>query len=292
MSENLFVVMRINAAALWNVFVMPEILFGIFRYRGRFGPVNYLVLNMMIAKIAADFALIAAYFGRSFDYVALTCSFYAVFFSLKMTMDLVFTMNCAFYQEFSVKEAVGVVLVMVLAYLIITFYIIFPSLMTFVFPFLVIFYYLVVKLKRKQLKNELTTLADLLFTNGWIDQSNYASSYLKAVPSSSLFYLFHVFETLFFRFEPSENYAFLIFLYEFLFFIENSSLASKFLASDDFLNNPITSQSLLESRRPQIYEISLEESLIINVSRGIVIVTQNNHDVLIGEPIDEYFIYI
>ena len=59
-----------------------------------------------------------------------------------------------------------------------------------------------------------------------------------------------------------------------------------------FFENPITNNSLIDSNRPKLFEIDLRASLVLSLGKSVAIVTPGTHEILIGESIEDYFIYI
>ena len=59
-----------------------------------------------------------------------------------------------------------------------------------------------------------------------------------------------------------------------------------------FFENPITNNSLIESNRLKLYEIGLTSSLVLSLGKNVAIVTPGTHEILIGEAIEDYLIYI
>ena len=291
-SINVFVIMKMNGLMLWILYILPKIVYSIFKYWSKFKDLNYFLLFMLISKICADISIVSAMFLNNKDLETLSCGIYSVYFTLKITLDYVFTTNFIFYQETPLSQAVFITLLMLFVYISISMYIIFPFIMTFILPAFLFAFFILLKIKRNALMNELRTLIRLLDTNGWIEQVNYTKLYMKLNPTSNIFYIFHIFEIVFFYYDSSDHFAFITFIYEFLFFMDNCSIASYFLCSDLFFDNPISSQSLIESNRPKLYEIAFNRSLVLSLDQAIVVVTPGTHEVLIGEPIEESIIYI
>ena len=291
-SLNVFVIMKMNGVVLWILYILPKIIYSIFKHWSKFKDLNYFLLFMLISKICADISLVSAMFLNNNDLEILSCGIYSIYFTLKLTLDYIFTTNFIFYQETPLSQAVFLICLMLFIYFSITMYIIFPFIMTFILPAFLFAFFILLKIKRNVLMSELRTLTELLYTNGWIDQVNYTELYMKLNPTSNIFYIFHIFEIVFFYYESSDYYAFISFIYEFLFFIDNCTVASHFLCSDVFFDNPISSQSLIESNRPKLYEITLDGSLILSLGQTLAFVTPGTHEILIAEPIEEYLIYI
>lgn len=291
-SVNGFVMMRMSGLIFWTLYVFPKIIYSVFNYWSRFKDLNYLLLSMLLSKMCADISLVSSMFLENRNLEIVSCGIYSIFFTLKLTLDYTFTEKFIFYQVKPLGRIFFIQILILFNYFSISMYIFFPYSMTFILPVYLFGYFILLKLKRRLLMSELTILIELFDTNGWIEQMNYTKLYMKLNPSSNLFYIFTIFEIIFFQYDSSKKFAFIIYIYEIFFLIDNSVIASNFLSSDMFFENPITNNSLIESNRLKLYEIGLTSSLVLSLGKNVAIVTPGTHEILIGEAIEDYLIYI
>lgn len=255
-------------------------------------PIQYFIITSCILKILSDIFLLISVLSSNQDLAIATCGLYSIQFSIQQVLFHSFTQISVFYHDYSFLPAVSQVILMMFSYISITLYLISSKLTTYLFCFFVLLTYILFKIRLYQIRKYLKNLIQRLDRNGLENFAIYAGSYLASVPSPDLAYFFYVFEVIFFYFNKSEQFSCFVLIFEFYLFLVYCKIVSNFLTSDKFFLNLIEENLAYEEPRIKLFCVSVSRTLTADIQDLVMIVMPGQHEIFIGEPIEEYFIYI
>jgi hypothetical protein len=180
---------------------------------------------------------------------------------------------------------------MIFTYLATTAYLIYSRKVSFLFALLVFLAFVHFKIRIRRFRRHLKELVENFERIGRVEYSAYAYSYSRSIPSPDLFYLFHVFEVVFFRFFPSDRFACFLLFYEVFLFWFYLKMIKNFMSSDKFFENPIDFQ-MAEEEKIKIYCVGFRRSISSNFDNFVFVRGVGNSGCFIGEPLEEYCFYV
>jgi hypothetical protein len=150
----------------------------------------------------------------------------------------------------------------------------------------------VIKLNTKKLKLHLKNLISRLDHQGLDEYSEYATSYLDTIKSPDIFYFYISSILIIFNYYTPIYVLIFLVSFEFYLFHLNCTYVSKYVLSKKFLENPIELSNLTNEDQVQLLTVSIDRSLTMMLKNCVLIVTPGDHELYIGEAIDEYSIFI
>ena len=291
-SSFIFCIMRTSSLSLWILYILPKIYQSIHHHLRRLQPIQYFIITSCLLKILSDIFLLTSILSSNQDLAIATCGLFSIQFSIQQVLFHSFTQISVFYHDYSFLPAISQVILMMLSYISITFYLISSKLTSLLFCFFVLLAYILFKIRLYQIRKYLKNLIQRLERNGLENFAVYASSYLSSVPSPDFAYFFYGFEVIFFYFNKSERFSCFILIFEFYLFLVYCKIIGNFLTSDKFFLNLIDDNLAYEEPRIKLFCVSVSRTLTAEIQDLVMIVMPGRHEIFIGEPIEEYLIYI
>lgn len=283
---------RTCCLCFWGLFLLPCTLSACIKHRLIMQPAGYLVTITCVFKFVSDISLLLFCFFDIATLKLLSCSTYSIFVAVELCLHLLCSEIYTFYHRYSIKNITLLIVFLLCNYVVFVSFLVFPRYLFPVLAFYFVLIYFVIKLNTSRLRSHLKSLISRLDHQGLDQYSEYTTSYLKTIRSPDIFYLYCASILFMFNYYTSDYILILIVLFEFYLFRLKCSYASKYVLSERFCENPIELSDLTGENQVQLLTVSIDRSLTMMLKNCVLIVTPGDHELYIGEAIDDYSIFI
>lgn len=252
----------------------------------------YLVALTCIFKFISDLFLLLCYFLQQPELKLVSCSAYSVFFTLELCLHLLYSEIFTFYHRYSLKDVTFLLIFLFVTYFVFVLFMIFPTIFCYLLAFYMVVVYITIKQKMKKLVSHLNSLISIPLQHDQISNLMYIGGYLKSQKSPDIFYAYTITILIIFQFYSSLYTAIALAVFEVYFYMFKVSYVINFVVSRQFYENPIRFPGPISDNLIPLYTVSIDRSLTMMLNGTVLVVTPENHDLYIGQAIDEYSIFI